>query len=44
MGWLRASLTFTIIRATNLRFRGSRIKWRSALDMADGIGLPCILE
>ena len=33
MGWLRVSLTFAIIRATNLRLRGSRIiKWRSAVD------------
>ena len=44
MGWLRASLTFTIMRATILCLRGSRVKWRSALDMVDGIGLPSIQE
>ena len=44
MGWLRASLTFAIIRATNLCLQGSRVKWRSALDMVDGIGLPSIQE
>ena len=44
MGWLWASLTFAIIRATNLCLRGSRVKWRSALDMVDGIGLPSIQE
>ena len=38
MGWLRASLSFAIIRATDLCLWGSRIRWRSALDMADGIG------
>ena len=43
-GWLRASLTFAIIRATNLCLRGSRVKWRSALDMVDGIGLPSVQE
>ena len=40
----KASLTFAIIRATNLCLRGSRVKWRSALDMVDGIGLPSIQE
>ena len=44
MGWLRASLTFAIIRATNVCLRGSRVKWRSALDMVDGIGLPSVQE
>ena len=44
MGWLRASLSFAIIRATDLCLRGSRIRWRSAMDMADGMGLPYIVE
>ena len=46
MGWLSASLTFAIIRATFTKpVRGSRVKWRwSALEMVDGIGLPSIQE
>ena len=44
MGWPRATLSFAIITATNLRLRGSRIRGRSALNMADGIGLPYIVE
>ena len=44
MGWLRARLSFTNISATDLCLWGSRIRWRSALDMADGIGLPYIVE
>ena len=40
MGWLRASLSLAIITATDLCPRGSHIRWRSDLDMADGIGLP----
>ena len=41
MGRLQASLSFAIIRATNLCHRGSRI---SALDIVDGIGLSYIVE
>ena len=44
MGWLRASLSLAIIRATDLCLWGSRIRWRSVMDMADGIGLPYIVE
>ena len=40
MGWLRAPSSFAVIRATNLCLRGSCIKWRRALDIADG----CIYE
>ena len=36
MGCLPTSLSFAIIRAPDLCLRG---RWRSALDMADGIGL-----
>ena len=40
--WIRASMTFSIIRATNLCLRGSRVKWRSAGNMGfdDGVVLP----
>ena len=40
--WMRARLSFAILRATNLCLRGSRTKWRSAFGMDDGAGLPCI--
>ena len=41
-GWMRARLSFAILRATNLCLRGSRTKWRSAFGMDDGAGLPSI--
>ena len=42
-GWLRAKLSFAILRATNLCLRGSRIKWRSGVGIDDGAGLPAEL-
>ena len=36
-GWVRARLAFAILRATNLCIRGSRVKWRSAVHMDDGL-------
>ena len=39
-GWVRATLAFAILRATNLCIRGCRVKWRSAVHMDDGAGLP----
>ena len=42
LGWMRARLSFAILRATNLCLRGSRTKWRSAFGMDDGTGLPSI--
>ena len=39
-GWVRETLTFAILIATNLGIRGSRLKWRSAVHMDDGAGLP----
>ena len=41
-GWERATLVFAILRATKLCIRGSRVKWRSAVHMDDGDGLPTI--
>ena len=42
LGWMRARLSFAILRAKNLCLRGSRTKWRSAFGMDDGAGLPSI--
>ena len=39
-GWVRATLAFAILRATNLCIRGSRVKWRRAVHIDDGAGLP----
>ena len=39
-GWVRATLAFAILRATNLCIRGSRVKWRSAVHIDDGARLP----
>ena len=38
MGWIRARLSFAILRATMLCLRGSRSKWRS-LGLDDGASL-----
>ena len=40
MGWVRATMSFSIVRATNLCLRGSRVKWRSGVGMEDGAGIP----
>ena len=40
MGWVRATISFSIVRATNLCLRGSRVKWRSGVGMEDGAGIP----
>ena len=42
LGWMRARLSFAILRATNLYLRGSRTKWRSAIGTDGGAGLPTI--
>ena len=36
--WIRAKLSFALIRTTNLCIRGSRSKWRG-LSMEDGLGI-----
>ena len=38
-GWVRARLSFAILRAALLCVRGSRTKWRS-LGIVDGASLP----
>jgi len=37
-GWVRATLAFAILRATNMCIRGSKVKWRSAVDIDDRWG------
>jgi len=41
MGWVRAHLSFAILRATLLCVRGSHTKWRS-LGIVDGASLPLL--
>ena len=41
MGWVRARLSFAILRATLLCVHGSQTKWRS-LGISDGASLPII--
>ena len=43
LGWMRARLSFAILRATNLCLRGSRARWRSAVGLDDGAGCPVSL-
>jgi len=43
MGWIRARLSFAILRAALLCVRGSRTKWRS-LGIVDGASLPIIAD
>ena len=40
MDWVRASMSFAVIRATGLCLRVSRIPWRSCRGFEDGVGLP----
>ena len=46
MGWVRAKMSFAILRATNLCLRGSRRKWRRVMDITgnDGAGLPSYMD
>ena len=44
MGYVWARLMFAILRATNLRIRGSRVKWRRRMEIEDGAGLPYMQE
>ena len=43
IGWMRARLSFAILRATNLCLRGTHTKWRSAISTDDGAGCPLFL-
>ena len=40
IGWIKARLSFAIVRATDLCFRGSHVRWRSGTGIDDGAGLP----
>ena len=43
MGWVRACLSYAILRATMICVRGSRVKWKS-LGIVDGASVKKILE
>ena len=43
IGWVRARLSFAILRAALLCVRGSRTKWRS-LGIVDGASLPIVTD
>ena len=43
-GYIRARLSFAIIRAASLCLRGSRVKWRSGLGFEDGAALYSIMH
>ena len=43
LGWIKARLSFAVIRATDLCLRGSRVKWRSGTGIDDGAGLPIVM-
>ena len=44
MGWVRARLSFAILRATNRCVRGSRVMWRRGIGMEDGAGLAAAMH
>ena len=43
-GYIRARLSFAIIRAASLCLRGSRVKWRNGLGFEDGVALYSIMH
>ena len=40
--WIKVRLAFAVVRATNLCFRGSHVRWRSGTGVDDGAGLPYV--
>ena len=40
--WIKVRLAFAMVRATNLCFRGSRVRWRSGTGIDNGSGLPYV--
>ena len=44
LGWIKARLSFAVIRATDLCLRGSRVHWRSGTGIDDGAGLPTVMS
>ena len=43
LGWIKARLSFAVIRATDLCLTGSRVRWRSGTGIDDGAGLPAVM-
>ena len=43
LGWIKARLSFAVIRATDLCLRGSRVQWRPGTGIDDGAGLPDVI-
>ena len=41
LGWIKARLSFAIVKATDLCLRGSHVCWRSSTGIDDGAGLCC---
>ena len=42
LGWIKARLSFAIVRATNLCLKGSHVRWISSTGI-DGAGLPVVM-
>ena len=40
--WIKVHLAFSVVRATNLCFCGSRVLWQSGTGIDDGAGLPYV--
>ena len=40
--WIKVHLAFAVVRATNLCFRVSRVRWRSGTGIDDESGLPYV--
>ena len=43
LGWIKARLSFAVIRATDLCLRESCVRWRSGTGIDDGAGLPTVM-
>ena len=43
LGWIKAQLSFAIVRTTDLCLRGSHVCWRSGTGIDDGAGLPVVM-
>ena len=43
LGWIKAQLSFAVVRATDLCLRGSHVHWRSGTGIDDGPELPVVM-
>ena len=43
IGWIKARLSFAVIRDTDLCLRGLRVRWRSGTGIDDGAELPTVM-